>query len=435
MIDLKWLTSETDGVKNSEIYRKQLIARGGTGAEVDSLLSLNEKRKNSILKFDEKKAEQNSASKAFGRAKKEGAASDDLLKTMQALSKEVKDFEVLSHEAQAEIVSLLEILPNRLDDEVPEGKDESENKLDHSWGEKPSMAFKPKEHWELGEQNGTIDFDRAGKISGARFSFLRGDGARLERALIQFMLDKHTETHGYEEIFPPLVVSEKALYGTSNFPKFREDVYKIEGKDGYLIPTAEVPLTNLYSDEILKEEELPKKFTAYTPCFRSEAGSYGRDTKGLIRQHQFNKVEVVKLTHPDHSKKEHLSLLADAERVLKDLGLHYQVVELCSGDISFGAKKCFDINVWLPGQNSYREISSCSNFGDFQARRAGIRFKPNGGGKPQFVHTLNGSGLAVGRTLVAIYENFQQEDGSILIPEVLQKYMSGKKKISIGRKS
>ena len=432
MIDLKWFMSETEGVKNSEIYRKHLVARGGTGSEIENLISLNEKRKNGILNFDKKKAEQNQASKAFSKAKKEGLASDELLEQMQKLSKEVKALEASSHEAQEEIVKLLEVLPNRLGDEVPEGKDESDNKLTHGFGKKPAMSFTPKEHWELGENNGTIDFDRAGKVSGARFAFLRGSGARLERALIQFMLDKHTEKHGYEEVFPPLIVGEKALYGTSNFPKFKDDVYKIEGKDGYLIPTAEVPLTNLYSDEILKEEDLPKKITAYTPCFRSEAGSYGKDTKGLIRQHQFNKVEVVKLAHPEKSHEEHLSLLADAESILKDLELHYQVVELCSGDISFGARKCFDINVWLPGQQAYREISSCSNFGDFQARRAGIRFKPSEGGKPQLVHTLNGSGLAVGRTLVAIYENYQQEDGSILIPKVLQTYMGGKTKISSG---
>jgi seryl-tRNA synthetase len=432
MIDLKWFTSSEGDVANSEIYRKHLIARGGTGSEIDDLLRLNDQRKESIKLFDEKKSEQNQASKDFGKAKKEGSVSDELLKKMQALSQEVKELEKKSLEAQEDIVKLLEVLPNRLSDSVPAGKSEEDNVLFHTFGEKKTFSYKVKEHWELGEDNGTIDFERAGKISGARFSFLRGDGARLERALIQFMLDTQTEEHGYEEIFPPLMVGEKALYGTSNFPKFKEDVYKVEGKDGYLIPTAEVPLTNLYSEEILTEEELPKKFAAYTPCFRSEAGSYGKDTKGLIRQHQFNKVEVVKLTKPEDSNEEHLKLLADAEKILQLLGLHYQVVELCSGDISFGAMRCFDINVWLPGQNAYREISSCSNFGDFQARRANIRFKATAGGKPQFVHTLNGSGLAVGRTLVAVYENYQQEDGSILIPEVLQKYMNGKKSILPG---
>jgi len=433
MIDLKWFTSKDADGANAELYRKDLIARGGSGEEVDELLRLNSLRKDSIRNFDEKKSAQNQASKDFGRAKKEGLATEDLLLNMQALSQEVKSLEKKSLEAQEDIVKLLEVLPNRLSNSVPAGKTEDDNVLSHSYGEKNSFSFKPKEHWELGESNGTIDFERAGKISGARFAFLRGDGARLERALIQFMLDTQTEKNGYEEVFPPLMVGESALYGTSNFPKFREDVYKIEGKDGYLIPTAEVPLTNMYAEEILKEEELPRKFAAYTPCFRSEAGSYGKDTKGLIRQHQFNKVEVVKLSKPEDSNEEHLKLLANAEEILKLLGLHYQVVELCSGDISFGATRCFDINVWLPGQNAYREISSCSNFGDFQARRANIRYKPETGGKPQFVHTLNGSGLAVGRTLVAVYENYQQEDGSVLIPKVLQKYMGGKKMIQAGR--
>jgi len=433
MIDLKWFTSTEGDVPNSENYRKDLIARGGDGSEIDELLKLNTLRKDSIRNFDEKKAAQNQASKDFGKAKKEGLATDDLLEKMQALSQEVKNLEKKSVEAQEEIIKLLEVLPNRLSDFVPPGKTEEDNVLSHTHGEKPALSFKAKEHWELGEANGTIDFERAGKISGARFAFLRGDGARLERALIQFMLDTQTEKNSYEEVFPPLMVGETALYGTSNFPKFREDVYKIEGKDGYLIPTAEVPLTNMYAEEILKEEELPKKFAAYTPCFRSEAGSYGKDTKGLIRQHQFNKVEVVKLAKPEESNEEHLKLLSNAEEILQLLGLHYQVVELCAGDISFGATRCFDINVWLPGQNAYREISSCSNFGDFQARRANIRYKPEAGGKPHFVHTLNGSGLAVGRTLVAVYENYQQEDGSILIPEVLQKYMGGKKVIPSGR--
>jgi len=427
MIDLKWFTSKEGDVSNSELYRTHLVNRGGTGEEVDRLLSLNQLRKESILKFDEKKAEQNQASKDFGKAKSENTVSDSLLQKMKDLSQEVKDLERKSVEAHEEIINLLENLPNRLADDVPKGKSEEENVLLHSVGEKKVFSFEAKEHWELGEQNGTIDFERAGKISGARFAFLRGNGARLERALIQFMLDVQTERHGYEEVFPPLMVGAAALYGTSNFPKFKEDVYKVEGKDGYLIPTAEVPLTNMYASEVLKEEDLPKKFTAYTPCFRSEAGSYGRDTKGLIRQHQFNKVEVVKLALPDHSNGEHLKLLSDAEEILKQLGLHYQVMELCSGDISFGAMRCFDINVWLPGQNAYREISSCSNFGDFQARRANIRYKPTSGGKPQFVHTLNGSGLAVGRTLVAIYENYQTAEGDIVVPEVLQKYMNGVK--------
>lgn len=431
MIDLKWLHQKTqEGKLNAERYKKALSARGGDPSEVDKLLDLDKKRKGAILSFESQKAAQNEASKDFALARKNGEDTAGKLQKMQELSKEVKELEKASQQAVEDIKSLLEVLPNMLADEVPEGKSEEDNLLKSQWGEKPSFDFEVKEHWELGEQNKTIDFERAGKVSGARFAFLRGAGAHLERALIQFMLDKHVEKNGYEEVFPPLMVGAKALFGTSNFPKFKEDVFKIEGRDGYLIPTAEVPLTNLYADEILNEEDLPMKFAAYTPCFRSEAGSYGKDTKGLIRQHQFNKVEIVKLSHPESSNEEHQKLLSDAEGVLQDLGLHYQVVELCSGDISFGARRCFDINVWLPGQNTYREISSCSNFGDFQARRANIRFRSgDGGAKPQFVHTLNGSGLAVGRTLVAIYENYQNSKGDIVIPEVLRKYMNNQEVI------
>ncbi len=424
MIDLKWLYENSkEGVANFEIYKKNLIHRGMSGDEVNLLLTLDKKRKNSIHNFETKKFEQKKASEEFGEIKRKGLVSKDLVLKMKSLSKEIKVLEVLVEKAQGEIDKLIQILPNSLDKNVPIGRSEEDNVIVGEWGEKKIYQFKTKEHWELGEANGTMDFNRASKVSGSRFVFLRGDGAKLERALIQFMLDKHVQEHGYEEIFPPLMVNSKALFGTSNFPKFREDVFKIEGKDGYLIPTAEVPLTNLYSEEIVKEKDLPKNFTAYTPCFRSEAGSYGKDTKGLIRQHQFNKVEVVKLTHPDKSEEEHLKLLKDAESILQDLKLHYQTVQLCSGDISFGAMKCFDINVWLPGLQAYREISSCSNFGDFQARRANIRFKPFTGGKPVLIHTLNGSGLAVGRTMVAIYENYQQEDGSIVVPQVLRKYM------------
>lgn len=433
MIDIKWLTSEnSDGEKNSDLYKKNIINRGGDPLEVDAVLKLNQTRKEAILNFDSKKAEQNAASKEFGQAKKKGDDTKDLLDRMQALSKEVKDLEKISQEAQEKMNYELSCLPNMTADDVPLGKSEDDNKVISTHGDKPEFSFKTKEHWELGEETNTIDFERAGKVAGARFAFLRGAGARLERALIQFMLDIHTQKHGYEEMIPPLIVQSNALYGTSNFPKFREDVFKIEGRDGYLIPTAEVPLTNFVANETLKEEELPLKFAAYTPCFRSEAGSYGRDTKGLIRQHQFNKVELVKITHPDESEKEHDDLLKNAEKILKDLGLHFQTVSLCTGDISFGARKCYDINVWLPGQNAYREISSCSNFGDFQARRANIRFKPKGDdkAKPVYAHTINGSGLAVGRTLIAIYENYQNEDGSITVPDVLVPYMGGITKIS-----
>ena len=427
MIDLKWLMGRNDeGQSNLELYKKMLIDRGDSPEFADRILLLNEERKATILAFEQEKAKQNQASQEFSKAKRNGEETDDLLKSMRELSQKVKELEAKSHEAQEKIQNHLSFLPNVLDKNTPIGKTEADNVLYKEHGEKFSYLFEAKEHWELGELNKTIDFERAGKVSGARFSFLRGDGAKLERALIQFMLDKHIET-GYEEVFPPLMVNANSLFGTGNFPKFQEDVFHIKNKDGFLIPTAEVPITNFYGGEILEAADLPQKFVAYSPCFRAEAGSYGKDTKGLIRQHQFNKVELVKFTRPEDSNDEHEKLLESAESILKDLGLHYQVVTLCSGDISFGARKCYDINVWLPGQQAYREISSCSNFGDFQARRANIRFRPAKGEKPQFVHTLNGSGLAAGRTLVAIYENYQREDGSIQVPEVLIPYMNGKK--------
>lgn len=429
MIDLKWLTaSSPDGKSNLEAYKTMLINRGDDPSLADRIIELNNERKSNILTFEQEKAKQNQASKEFSMAKKNGEATDDLLKSMRDLSQKVKDLEIKATEAQEKIQNHLSFLPNVLDAGTPVGATEAENVLYREYGAKPSMSFKAKEHWQLGEENKTIDFERAGKVSGSRFAFLRADGARLERALIQFMLDKHIKA-GYEELFPPLMVNSSSLFGTGNFPKFQEDVFHIKDKDGYLIPTAEVPITNFYADEILEADQLPQKFVAYTPCFRAEAGSYGKDTKGLIRQHQFNKVELVKFCHPDESQAEHESLLESAESILKDLELHFQVVRLCSGDISFGAKKCYDINVWLPGQQAFREISSCSNFGSFQARRANIRFRASKGEKPTFIHTLNGSGLAAGRTLVAIYENYQQEDGSIKVPEVLIPYMGGKKVI------
>jgi seryl-tRNA synthetase len=293
----------------------------------------------------------------------------------------------------------------------------------------PELSFQPKEHWELGEKLGILDFDRASKIAGSRFSLYKGAGARLERALINFMLDLHTEDHNYTEILPPFIANRTTMTGTGQLPKFEDDLFKLDGLDYFLIPTAEVPLTNIFQKEILNEEDLPVYFAAHTPCFRKEAGSYGKDTKGLIRQHQFNKVELVKFSTPETSDDELEGLLSNAEEVLKRLGIHYRVVNLCTGDIGFSAAKTYDIEVWLPGQGVYREISSCSNFGDFQARRAGIRYRKKGEKKTEFVHTLNGSGLAVGRTVVAVLENFQQADGSVLIPEALQHYMGGLKKI------
>ena len=299
-----------------------------------------------------------------------------------------------------------------------------------TWGTPPEFSFEPQQHFDIGEKLGILDFDRAARMTGARFSLLTGAGARLERALINFMLDVHTSEHGYREVLPPLMVNRQAMTGTGQLPKFEKDLFKIEGTDYFLIPTAEVPLTNIHQQEILTEDDLPCCYAAFTPCFRSEAGSYGRDTRGLIRQHQFNKVELVKFTRPEDSYDELEKLLANAEAILQKLGISYRVVTLCSGDLGFSAAKTYDIEVWLPGQNTYREISSCSNFEDFQARRASIRFKRKGGNKTELVHTLNGSGLAVGRTLVAVLENYQQADGSVIIPEVLRPYMGGLERIS-----
>jgi seryl-tRNA synthetase len=325
-----------------------------------------------------------------------------------------------------ELDEIVMSVPNLCDDSVPEGADDEDNIEIKRWGEKPEFSFTPKPHWEIGVDEGFLDFERAAKLSGARFALLSGFGARLERALINFMLDVQTTRHGYREILPPFLVNTPTMTATGQLPKFEEDLFKIKDWDLYLIPTAEVPVTNIHREETVEERQLPIKYTAFTPCFRSEAGSYGRDTRGLIRQHQFNKVELVKFTTPETSSDELESLLADAEEILQMLGLHYRVVTLCSGDLGFSATKTYDIEVWLPGQQAYREISSCSNFLDFQARRGSIRYRPDGEKKSRLVHTLNGSGLAVGRTLLAIVENYQREDGSVEIPEILTPYLESR---------
>jgi seryl-tRNA synthetase len=332
--------------------------------------------------------------------------------------------EVRASEAEAKVLDLLMTLPNKTHASVPVGKSGDDNVQVKMVGEPTQFKFKAKEHWELGEKLGLIDFERAGKVTGTRFAFLTGKGARLERALIQYFMDLHSDKHGYTEMIPPYIVNTPSYVGTGQFPKFKQDVFHLGGTDYYLISTAEVPVTNYYREEILKEEDLPMKFCAFSPCFRSEAGAAGRDTKGLIRQHQFHKVELMIFAHPQNSYEMHEALTSHAEQCLVELELPFKRMALCTGDIGFGAAKCYDLEVWLPGANAYREISSCSNFEDFQARRANIRFK-SGQGKPQYVHTINGSGLAVGRTLIAILENYQREDGSIAIPKVLQKYMGG----------
>jgi seryl-tRNA synthetase len=344
---------------------------------------------------------------------------------MRQVSQRIKELDGKLGEVEDEIHRSLLLIPNVPHESVPVGKDADDNPVVKRWGEISQFSFTPKHHWELGESLGILDFERAAKITGARFTLYWGLGARLERALINFMLDLHTTKHGYLEVLPPFMVNSSAMTGTGQLPKFKEDLFKLEDWDYYLVPTAEVPVTNIFMNEILEEKDLPLCYTAYTPCFRSEAGSYGKDTRGLIRQHQFNKVELVKFTTPEHSYDELESLLLDAEEVLQKLELPYQVVTLCTGDLGFSAAKTYDIEVWIPGQQTFREISSCSNFGDFQARRANIRYRPKGKKKIAYPYTLNGSGLAVGRTLVAIIENWQQEDGSVVIPPPLRNYMGG----------
>lgn len=403
-------------------YRQSLINRGGDEQILEQILEKNKTRKSSISQLETKKAQQNKAGEviALKKRNKEDASSE--LAEMQALSKEVKSLDKTVKEIEELLAGLLSVLPNRCHESVPVGKSEEDNQEVMKVGEPTQFSFSPKTHDELGQELGIFDFERGSKVTGTRFTFLINQGARLERALMNFMLTQHVEEHGYTEIIPPYAVNSDSLYGTGNFPKFKEDVFHLEGTDYYMIPTAEVPVTNLYRGEILKEEDLPARFAAYSSCFRSEAGSYGQDTKGLIRQHQFEKVELMTFVRPEESHAEHERLTGHAEAILKLLELPYRKVALCTGDIGFGAAKCYDLEVWLPGQQAYREISSCSNFEDFQARRADIRFRSAGAKKPQYVHTLNGSGLAIGRTMVAVIENYQQEDGSIKIPQALQPF-------------
>ena len=426
MIDVKLLDrpAENGQVSYFELYKKSLLSRNFDPADVDRLQALNQKKKRAFQEFEEKRAEQNRVTQEIAALKKSKQDASALLEAMKGLSEQIKKLQTDAELAEKDLYDLLTVLPNMCHASVPIGKSAEDNRVERVFGNPSQFAFKAKEHWEIGEKLGILNFERAGKVAGARFNILTGQGARLERALINFMLDVHTKEHGYTETLPPLIVNDKSLFGTGNFPKFKADVFNLSGHEYYLIPTAEVPVTNYFRDEILTEKELPICFAAYTPCFRSEAGSYGRDTKGLIRQHQFNKVEIVRFAHPDTSYEEHEKLVGHAEAILKRLELPYRVMTLSTGDISFSAAKCYDLEVWLPGQSAYREISSCSNFEDFQARRANIRFKAEGG-KPRFVHTLNGSGLAVGRTAVAILENFQNEDGSVRIPKALQPFMDG----------
>jgi seryl-tRNA synthetase len=385
-------------------------------------LSMDEERRNILKEAEDLRNRRNTVSEQIGRLKKQRQEATDLLDEMRSVSDRIKQMDEKLKILDEKIKTFLLNVPNIPHKSVPVGKDEADNVVARTWGEPKIFDFPPLNHWDIAEMQGIIDFDRASKIAGARFALLKGQGAKLERTLINFMLDLNT-SKGYTEVFPPILVNRESMTGTGQLPKFESELFRIADPELYLIPTAEVPVTNMYRDEILQEKDLPLSYTAYTPCFRREAGSYGKDTRGLIRQHQFNKVELVKFVKPEDSYDELEWLTLDAENILQQLGLPYRVVVLCTADLGFSSAKTYDLEVWLPGQQRYREISSCSNFEDFQARRADIRFKRNGKKGTEFVHTLNGSGLAIGRTVVAILENYQQKDGTISIPEALRPYM------------
>jgi len=418
MLDIKFIR------KHPELVAKSLKKRR-SNLDMDYFLMLDQERRQVIQKTEELKMERNKASAEVARARKQGLDASGLISGLGELSSRIKEMDAVLREIDEKVNDWIMSVPNIVHEDVPQGKSEEDNLEIKRWGNKPGFSFNPREHWEIGTELKGLDFERAASVTGSRFVFYFGWAARLERALINFMLDVQTRQHGYTETIPPLMVNRTSMTATGQLPKFESDLFKLENWDYFLIPTAEVPLTNIFREEVLSEDDLPKGFAAYTACFRSEAGSHGKDTKGIIRQHQFNKVELVWFTHPERSYEQLEKLLSHAERILQLLGIHYRVVTLCTADLGFGSAKTYDIEVWLPGQDRYREISSCSNFEDFQARRGNIRFKPNQGKKPQFVHTLNGSGLAVGRTMVAILENFQREDGSVIIPAALRPYMDG----------
>lgn len=418
MLDLKFARASINTIK-------EMIKNRGYDLDLSQFERLDEERRNRLTVLEEMRHRRNQVSEEIAAMKKRGDDASAVIKEMKQVSSNIKDKEKDLSGFIDKLNELLMVIPNIPHESVAIGKDEKDNPVIRKWGKIREMDFEPLSHWEIGEGLGILDFARAAKLAGARFALYRGLGAKLERTLINFMLDIHTEEHGYVEVLPPFMVNSASMTGTGQLPKFKEDLFKIENWDYYLIPTAEVPVTNIHRDEILSEEQLPIYYVAYTPCFRSEAGSYGKDTRGLIRQHQFNKVELVKFTRPEESYDELEKLTFNAEEILKRLELPYRVVSLCTGDLGFSAAMTYDLEVWLPGQNLYREISSCSNFVDFQARRAGIRFKRKGSSGTELVHTLNGSGLAVGRTVVAIIENYQQADGSVTIPDALRAYMGG----------
>ncbi len=420
MLDLNYVRENIDNV------RAALQARGGDITALDAFTNADEERRRVIAESDQLNAQRNASSREIGGLMKEGKKEEAEARRAEVgtLKDRIAELDQLRTQSETRMHELLSTLPNIPHSSVPVGTDETANTEIRRWGTAPQFSFEPMDHVDLGTALGILDLERATKIAAARFAILNGAGARLERALINFMLDVQTREHGYLETLPPFIVNRNSLFGTAQLPKFEADLFKLQDeRELYLIPTAEVPVTNYHREEILDASQLPMKWAAYTPCFRSEAGSYGRDTRGVIRQHQFEKVELVKYSLPENSYEELESLTRDAETILQKLGLHYRVMTLSTGDIGFGAAKTYDIEVWLPSQNTFREISSCSNYESFQARRAQIRFRRAGGAKPEFVHTLNGSGLAIGRTWIAILENYQQEDGSVIVPEILRPYV------------
>lgn len=425
MLDLRFLR------ENYEEVKSKLANRGEDLSDFEKFPKLDEERRQLITKTETLKAERNEVSKQISVLKREGKDAQEAIDNMRKVGEQIKEYDERLNEIQNQLNDILLSIPNIPHESVPIGESEEDNEVIRTWGEKTEFTFEPQAHWDVAENLGILDFERASKVAGSRFVFYKGLGARLERALINFMMDLHADEHGYEEFIPPYLVNRQSMIGTGQLPKFEEDAFHIEEWDYFLIPTSEVPVTNYHRDEILSADDLPKKYVAYSANFRSEAGSAGRDTRGLIRQHQFNKVELVRLVKPEDSYEALEELTNNAEKVLQLLGLPYQVLNMCTADLGFTAAKKYDIEVWIPSQNKYREISSCSNFEAFQARRANIRFRRDQDSKPEFVHTLNGSGVAVGRTVAAILENYQQEDGSVVIPEVLRPYMGGLEKITV----
>lgn len=416
MLDIKLMRREPERVAKA-------VGRRGKEIDMKPFLEADEKHREVIAQIEELQSQRNAKSKEVGQRKRNGESADDLMAEVSAINEKIKALDETKTALEAQVREFVISIPNMPDDSIPDGG-EDDYRVERNWGEPRQFDFEPKAHWDLGVDLGILDFDRAAKVTGSRFTFYKGLAARLERAIIAFMIDMHTDKHGYTELIPPYMTNTASDFGTGQLPKFAEDMFHLENTDYYLIPTAEVPVTNYHRDEILSEKDLPVKYCAFSPCFRSEAGSAGRDTRGIIRQHQFHKVEMVKLAHPDHSWEELESLTRDAEDILQALELPYRVICLSAGDIGFSSAKTYDLEVWLPSYGKYREISSCSNFLDFQARRANLRFR-DADGKVRFVHTLNGSGLAVGRTLAAILENYQNADGSVTIPKALLPYMHG----------